>query len=102
MPVDWQASGPVLYRRMIWHRDKAASNAKKHGITFENASQVFEGQHLTGEIFEGGEWRGVAIGSAFGALVLLVFIEPEEDVCRLISARRATAGERRTYRELLG
>jgi uncharacterized protein len=83
-----------------WDTRKAAANLKKHGIVFELAAMVFSDPFNFSEPDphpDGNRW--VTIGKA-GAVLLFVshtLIEPEFEYGRIISARRATAHERKRY-----
>lgn len=85
-----------------WHADKAASNARKHGVTFDEAMTVFADPLAA--IFDDDEHsaeekREIIVGhSAKGRLLLVSFTERGEAV-RIISARRATKRERKDYEE---
>ncbi len=89
--------------RFEWDEDKAASNLRKHGITFDEASTVFadpltaifhDEEHSYDEI------REIAIGhTILQRLVLVSFTERGEDLIRIISARKATKRERKDYEE---
>jgi hypothetical protein len=90
--------------RIEWDARKADANRRKHGISFELAREVFEDE-LYVRLYRGdehGEERWWTLGLV-GAQVLVVvhtWIENEEEsVVRIISARRATASERRRYEE---
>jgi hypothetical protein len=89
--------------RFEWDEDKAASNATKHGVTFEEASTIF-GDPLA-VIFDDeehslDELREIIIGhSASERLLLVSFTERGEDAVRIISARKATKRERKDYEE---
>ena len=61
---------------------KAASNLKKHGVSFADA----EGEP---------RFATVGLGSA-GELLVVVWTE-RDDECRVISARRPTRKERKQY-----
>jgi hypothetical protein len=83
-----------------WDREKAAQNLRKHGVSFDEACTVF-GDPLAATIEDPQhsirEQRFITIGrSALGRLVVVVHAE-RGDRARLISARRATPRERRTY-----
>jgi uncharacterized protein len=85
-----------------WDPKKAASNLRKHGVSFDEATTVF-GDPLAGTITDpehsSDESRLVTLGqSAKGRLVVVVHADREEDV-RIISARCATAGEKKKYAE---
>lgn len=97
-----------MYRMLWfeWHPLKARTNQRKHGISFEDAMHVFEDPYALFEqdrTDEVGEPRWQAIGLAAGVAVLLVAHtvreEGEDEVIRLISARRATRKERYRYEQ---
>lgn len=78
---------------------KAATNYRKHGIRFADAEPVlFDPLALTREDEDAdGEQRFVSIGlDAIGRLLVVVFTCCGEEI-RLISARPATAKERKYY-----
>ena len=83
-----------------WDPRKAASNQKKHGVTFEEAATVFADPLALAIQDELHEERTVLLGLSERVRVLLVVhVELDDDTIRLISARRATAHERRRYEE---
>ncbi len=86
-----------------WDPSKASSNARKHGVTFAEASSVF-GDALARVLRAtcvGQEARDVIIGfSSAGKLLVVVFVE--RDRIRIVSARRATPLERHAYQEARG
>ena len=90
-----------------WDPAKAASNAAKHGVTFEEAMTVFR-DPLARSILDrdsgAGEERWVTLGETTGSNLLVVVhtwndIDPGRSAVRIISARRPTANEARQYRE---
>lgn len=90
-----------------WDPAKAASNAAKHGVTFEAAITIFR-DPLARSILDRDrtpdEERWVTLGeTAAGHLLVVVHtwneINPDRAVVRIISARRPTANETRQYRE---
>jgi uncharacterized DUF497 family protein len=89
--------------RFEWNVEKERSNFRKHGISFATATRVFEDPDFVMEQDRevDGEERWQTIGRIGGLTVLLVAhtIADEEDdlIYRIISARRATARERRRY-----
>ena len=87
----------------LWDERKNRTNKRKHGVSFDTASQVFDDPfHLTTQDREiEGEARWQTIGMVSGIHVLLVAhtISEDEDVVRILSARKATPGERRIYAE---
>jgi uncharacterized DUF497 family protein len=84
-----------------WDPAKAASNARKHGVTFEEAQSAFaDPMGSVVDDFEHGEGRYVLIGvSASQRLLYVVHVETGQEVFRIVSARRATKNERRRYEE---
>jgi len=83
-----------------WDPAKAAANRRKHGIDLADATGVFEDPYaLTRAEAAGGEERYVTLGRDVLDRVLVVVWSPRERSLRLISARRATARERRQYAE---
>ena len=84
-----------------WDPRKAATNAHKHGIEFQEAIAVFDDP--LARIFPDAwrshhEPREIIIGHLRDCrLCLVVFTETAEDHLRLISARAATPKEQRDY-----
>lgn len=94
-----------MITRFEWDPDKAASNLRKHGVSFELATRVFADPAALVEQdrMEDGEKRWQALGFVEGSMMLLVaHVVREQDgteVIRIISARRADRKERRRYEE---
>jgi hypothetical protein len=85
-----------------WDPFKARRNQIKHGISFEEAASVFgdawsisipDPQH------SGEEERWVTIGKSRRARVLVVVHTERDSRTRIISARKASTHERKTYEE---
>lgn len=92
--------------RFEWDDAKAASNLRKHRVSFETAARVFADPLALVEQdrIEGGEYRWQTVGLVDGHLLLLVahVVRDDEDgaeVIRIISARRAEPKERRRYEQ---
>jgi hypothetical protein len=86
--------------RFEWDPEKEVRNLRKHGVSFEEASTVF-GDGLAATIPDSKhselEVRFITMGSSSGNRLLVVsHTDPGESV-RIISARMATAQERRRY-----
>jgi uncharacterized protein len=86
--------------RVEWDPTKAASNAAKHGVSFEEAATVFlDVLSLTiadpDHSFQ--EERFITMGRSAAGRLLVVVHTDRVDAIRLISAREATPRERRTY-----
>lgn len=89
-------------RDFEWDEQKARSNERKHGVSFEEAQSVFDdNDSLTG--FDRGhsviETRFMIVGMSDRARLLAVWITYREPYIRIIGARRATAKERKSYEE---
>ena len=87
-----------------WGPKKSESNFRKHGISFDEARQVFDDPlHLSimDERFSYFEERWVSVGRTAERRILVVvnlfFNEDGEEVIRIISAREPTSHERRQY-----
>jgi uncharacterized protein len=83
-----------------WDPRKAAANRRKHGIDFADAATVLHDEFAVTVLDDDpGEERFVTIGTdAVGRVLVVVFTWRGHRI-RLISARPATVGERRRYRE---
>jgi len=84
-----------------WDRRKARLNAAKHGVTFEEATTVFE-DPLTSTVpddrFE--EQRFLTIGrSRRGKMIVVAHADRGNSTLRIISARLATRRERKQYEQ---
>jgi uncharacterized DUF497 family protein len=85
--------------RVEWDPDKAQANRAKHGVSFPDAEAVlFDPNGITREDDSaGGEQRLVTLGlDAVGRLLVVVYTY-DGDTVRIISARKATRNEVRTY-----
>ncbi|MHB8779073.1 MAG: BrnT family toxin [Anaerolineales bacterium] len=89
--------------RFEWDPAKAASNIRKHGISFDEAVTVFKDPLAF--IFDDTahseqEHREIIIGaSTLRRMILVCFMERLEDIVRIISARPATRQEIYDYEE---
>ncbi|MGH8730984.1 MAG: BrnT family toxin [Burkholderiales bacterium] len=78
---------------------KATANFKKHGVSFADAEGVFQDPLAVTQIDPDAERerRFVAVGLGSAADLLVVVYTMRDEEVRLISARRATRKERKTY-----
>lgn len=87
--------------RVTWDDAKNVANQAKHGISFEEASELLSSGVEYLEIFDDlhsdDEERFIAMGPVRRGVVLVVWTEVEEDTTRIISARWATKRERTAY-----
>jgi len=89
--------------RFEWNAAKAASNERKHGVSFEEAISVFYDefaiQFFDSESSELEEDRFLMLGLSSESRILII-CHCERDsgnTIRIISARKATSKERRFY-----
>ena len=85
-----------------WDQQKAKTNFKKHGVSFDDAKEA-----LTCKVVvvlkedsesDSGEVRYVYLGICKKLNVLVVVVAyPDEEVTRIISARKANKMERKYY-----
>jgi hypothetical protein len=93
--------------RFEWDEAKNVSNQRKHGVSFQQASQVFLDPLFVSvkERIQDGEQRWRTFGEVDGCLLMMVaHTAREEDaagsireVIRIITARPATRKERQRY-----
>jgi hypothetical protein len=86
---------------LSWDPAKAESNVRKHGVSFEEASELFTSGVDYLEIFDDAhsesEERFIAIGPIRRGLVLVVWTERDDETVRIISARWAMPRERELF-----
>jgi uncharacterized DUF497 family protein len=95
----------VLYQfgslDFVWDVHKAAANIAKHGVRFEQACEVFFDPLV--RVVDAGVADAARDGllgqTNNGSLLFVVHIEIENDSIRIISARHATAMERKNYED---
>lgn len=83
----------------IWNAAKAAMNARKHGVRFEDAATVFaDPLFVLTDASRNDEARDAVIGFDQSVrLLFVVHIGLEEDCIRIISARAAEPREEALY-----
>ena len=90
--------------RFEWDQRKSRRNLSKHKVAFGTAQQVFADPAAVSilERIVAGEERWWTLGLVEGVVVVVshTYGEDEgEEVIRIISARKATPGERRIYEQ---
>ena len=75
-------------------------NIRKHGIDFRDAVDVFDHPVLTAidQREDYGEERWIALGWMAAIVGVVVYVERNADVIRIISARKATKREVKRYK----
>jgi hypothetical protein len=83
-----------------WDPTKAAANARKHGVTFDEAMTVFaDGRAITAydPDHSDHEDRFLTVGTSDDSRLLFVSHTDRANVVRIISARKANKKEREEY-----
>jgi uncharacterized DUF497 family protein len=87
-----------------WNEEKNKLNQQKHGISFEEAKEVFDDALQISKLdkrFSYFEERWITIGSTSKYKVLVVanlfFTDDGEEIIRIINARKANKQERQSY-----
>ncbi|MDY0220685.1 MAG: BrnT family toxin [Desulfobacterium sp.] len=83
-----------------WDPNKAVSNLNKHGITFDEATTVFQDTlslTIDDPLHSADEERLIIIGMSHKNCILVVVHTERENKVRVVSARKATNHERRYY-----
>lgn len=86
----------------VWDKAKAASNQRKHGVSFEEARTVFSdplARIFDDEDHSGVEHREIIIGHSIAQRLLIVSFTERQTAIRMISARLATNREHKDYEE---
>ncbi|MEQ9355074.1 BrnT family toxin [Coleofasciculus sp. F4-SAH-05] len=84
----------------VWNEQKARQNSSKHeGVTFQQATEAFFDPFLVVvDASRNDEARDAVIGlDKRWNLLYVVHIERDDDMIRVISARKATKKEREYY-----
>ena len=86
---------------LTWDDQKAESNLKKHGVSFEEAVTVFSDPYLQSTLdYYPNEERWITIGQSYRRRILLiVHTMKDKDGVHIISARLLTRKEQRDYEE---
>ena len=87
--------------RFEWDRAKDRSNRAKHGLSFDEATELFKSGVDYLEIYDeehsDEEDRFIAIGHISRGVIVVAYTERDDDVLRILSARMATKKERQGY-----
>ena len=85
-----------------WDHQKPAVNAQKHGVTFQEAVEVFADDRsstVADPDHSVGEARFVIFGKTIGSRFVVVSFTERGDRIRIINARPMTPTERRAYEQ---
>jgi hypothetical protein len=88
--------------RFEWNAHKAGKNLRKHRVSFEEASTVFDDPMFISVVDEGhseDEERYITLGLSNRGHLLAIAHTDRQGRIRIISARKATGKEARFYAE---
>lgn len=87
--------------RFEWDPAKAKANEAKHGLSFEEAAELFRSATDYLEIYDEQhseqEDRFIAIGPIQRGVIVVACTERDEDAVRILSARMATKKEKQRF-----
>lgn len=88
-------------KTFTWDQPKRQINIEKHGIDFQDAKHIFEDPYrIERQSYRNDEERYEVIGEVNSNVLLVAYVIREGNVYRLISARRASRNERKSYYEI--
>jgi uncharacterized DUF497 family protein len=80
-----------------WDPIKGKINQKKHGVSFQEAKELFTSDvdflEFYDEEHSDKEDRFIAIGPIRTGVIVVIYTEPQDEVIRIVSARKATKKE---------
>jgi len=92
--------------RWVWNGGKNRLNRQKHGLSFETAQLVFTdpfAASIADPHPDGDRWQTIGLVGPVHLFVIHTWPEPDPETGvetgRIISARKATAHERKAYEE---
>ena len=83
-----------------WDIEKALSNLRQHGVDFRDAIPALEDPNRLEQIDDRSDYpeeRTQVIGMSQGAILFVVTTMRGDDLCRIISARKADRHEQDRY-----
>ena len=89
--------------RFEWDQHKNQANIAKHELDFADVPQVFRLplRIALDERQDYGEERWIGLGMLDGCVVVVVFTEPDDEIIRILSLRKALPYERKLYEQYL-
>jgi uncharacterized DUF497 family protein len=92
----------MTYIRFEWDEKKNRANIKKHNISFEEAKTVFYDENarlISDPGHSNGEDRFILLGISRNVKILVVvhIYKEQDELIRIISARKATKTESKYY-----
>lgn len=88
---------------LTWDEGKNRENIGKHGLDFADAHEIFKHPMLVSldTRKDHNEDRWIGIGMMLNRTIVVVYIEPAENMIRIISLRKALGYERQRYEQYL-
>lgn len=87
--------------RFEWDPEKNKANREKHGLTFEEATELFKSGIEYLEIYDEEhseqEDRFIAVGLINRGVIVVAYTERDDEVLRIMSARMANKKEREGF-----
>ena len=83
-----------------WDEEKAKSNLKKHGVSFEEGATIFNDPMIATILdpdHSEDEERFISVGMSMIRCLLTVIHTYRKERIRLVSARKATKAEKKNY-----
>jgi uncharacterized DUF497 family protein len=82
-----------------WDEKKNEANRQTHGIDFNHIPEIFNAPMIINidDRFPSDEERYIGIGFLRNIIAVVAFIEKEEGVIRIISARKANKHESKSF-----
>jgi len=92
----------MKYIRFEWDENKNRANIKKHTVSFDEAKTVFYDENarlISDPDHSKGEDRFILLGFSHTGKILVVIhtYQQEDELIRIISARKATKNESKHY-----
>jgi hypothetical protein len=91
----------VIFGNFEWDDRKAASNSKKHGVSFEEAvTALADPRALTApDLTDDRRWITIGVSALLKVLFVVHCESVQHERVRIISARKASPAQRRKYEE---
>lgn len=86
--------------KFVWDPEKAEANLRKHGISFSEATEVFDDPNSLDKfdaVHSIDEPRFNTVGMTKKGVLFVVYTEELADFTRIISSRKASSYEKRQY-----
>lgn len=99
MSDDWQ-EGALELDSIDWDPAKDHANQIKHDLSFEEATEIFQGRYFTQYQDWHAEHRFGVLGVFRGTVIFVACAETTHSL-RIVSARKATPSEKRRYGALI-